>query len=538
MLLNEKAFDRYKKDFIRFFSTYIKRERLNKKILEHKNYCLKNMDSNTSKLGDKHVNEIEKYWDKVSFAYKMDPVWHQMYTGKTGIYSPKYISNSLHYYFTEYKLINFDYLRAFTDKNYLGFLFSDIKQPKTIIKCINGIFYNELFQKITRSQAVEAILKNINYGIVIKPSISSWGGRNILFLKGSKSVDEIEKVFKDYGKNFIVQGVLKQHEKLAAIHSESVNTIRIITILLNGEVNVLSACLRMGVGKSQVDNFSQGGIGCGIKADGQLRNIGYDRYGNKVCKHPDGFQFEECVVPNYDKVVDTVKKAALRVPMFGVASWDFAVDEDGIPVLIEYNVGGGGIDIHQFNNGPLYGDKTDEIIDYVFKNYHFEDAVLQYNYNVFKDHVTIKNGSREMKYIWIKDKHHNIAVTRIGEHAFENGLVKGIRLSQNLTHIDYCAFYNCKNLSSISLPKGLLIIGRSSFNGCESLKKLVLPQSVKSIGVYAFKNIKDLIITIPAGVQDIAENAFEGCINLKIYGEKGSFAESYALEKGYQFYCI
>lgn len=528
----------YQKDFIRFFNTRLKNNALREKILMQRNYCLKNMDENAPSLSDVYIKQVKEYWKKLSFAYDMDPVWHKMYTAKTGYYSWKYISNSLHYYFTEYKLVNFAYLRGFTDKNYLGLLFSDIKQPKTIVRCVNGMFYDEYFKNITLSYAIETVLNNIDLGVVVKPSVSSWGGRNISFLKGTRTSSEIKKVFNDYGKNFIVQGVLKQHEKLAAIHSESVNTIRIITILLNGEVNVLSACLRMGVGKSQVDNFSQGGVGCGIKADGRLKNKGYDRWGNKVDKHPDGFQFEDCVVPNYDLVVETVKKAALKVPMFGVASWDFAVDEEGVPILIEYNVGQGGIDIHQFNNGPLYGEKTDEIIDYVFKNYHFEDTTIQYNYNVFNDHVTIKNGSKEMKYIYIYSEHHNLPVTRIGEHAFENGLVKWIRLPKELKHIDYCAFYNCKKLSSISLPKGLLSVGRSAFNGCESLSKIKLPNTVKSIGVYAFRNIPDIKITIPKSVESIADNTFDGCKNVVICGEKGSFAYEFAVEKGFKFKSI
>ena len=51
----------------------------------------------------------------------------------------------------------------------------------------------------------------------------------------------------------------------------------------------------------------------------------------------------------------------MHVPMFGVASWDIAIDADGEPVLIEYNVGGAGIDIHQYNNGPLYGKYRERI---------------------------------------------------------------------------------------------------------------------------------------------------------------------------------
>lgn len=527
----------FENDFIRFFSTREKIRSLKAKEEMQKNYCRKSIDKKKSALTDQQVLEIEERWKKISFAYQMDPVWHQLYTSKTGKFSKDYIPNELHYYFTEYQLINFNYLRAFTDKNYLALLFSDIKQPKTVIRCIQGFFYMGDYTPISIDEAVSLVRENIGVdkGVVVKPSISSWGGRNISFYNGDMGVEEVRQIFSSYGKNFIVQNVLEQHKDLAAIHSDSVNTVRIITILIEGEVVLLSACLRMGVGKSQVDNFSQGGVGCGIDTEGRLRSIGYDRHGNMVKQHPNGFHFEDCIVPNFNEVVKQVKKAALRVPQFGVASWDFAVDKTGAPILIEYNVGGGSIDIHQYNNGPLYGDKTDKIIDYVFKDYHYEDATIQYNYYVYNDHVTISNGSKDMSVVWIKKEHHGLPVTRIGRRAFENSRLKLAILPKSVLHIDYCAFYNCKNLIYIRLPKGLRTIGRSSFNGCTNLKSVKLPHGMNSIGIYSFKNTGNIEIHIPATVQSIADNAFEGCQKVVIHGVKNSFAEEYAKVHNYCF---
>lgn len=525
----------YEADLIRFFTTKNKVNIKIKNIDMQDKYYTELINKDANNLNNDQMLRIHKKWDKIAFAYKINPIWQKLYTCKTGKFSENYIPNPLHYYFTEYKLINFEYLRAFTDKNYLALLFNDIKQPSTVIRCIQGIFYQDDYATISIEEAVSFIKAEAVNGIVIKPTISSWGGRNIAFFKEKLSEERIKQVISNYGKNFIVQRILKQHKDLSAIHSNSVNTIRIITLLMNGEVCVLSACLRMGVGNNQVDNFSQGGIGCGINKDGRLNKVGYDRNGNRVEKHPNGFNFEDCVVPNFRKVVSEVKKAALRVPQFGVASWDFVVDEEGEPVLIEYNVGRGGIDIHQYNNGPLYGDKTDQIIDYVFNNYHFEDTTLQYNYLVFRDHITISNASKDMKIIWIKNTHHCLPVTRIGDRAFENAKVKYIILPKGLLHIDYCAFYNCKELSYIKFPKGLLTIGRSAFNGCEKLKNIKLPDSVSSIGRYAFKGIKDIEIYIPSTVNSIDDNAFYDCKNVKIYGSKGSYVEKYAKERKYKF---
>jgi len=388
-----------KEDLRRFISTRVRLHKKRSVIKQHLDkYCLQLLD-NTTPLSKAQMEEVHRRWEKFAFAHPVSPYWHQLYTNKTGVFDADYISDELQFYFIENKLINYDYIRGFTDKNYLQLLFPDINQPSTVIRCIQGLFYDASYTPVTLQEAIQLIQNHLHDGIVIKPSINSWAGRNISFHKGSLSSSEIAQILSDSGKNYIVQGIIRQHAALAAIHPESVNTIRMITMLLDGEVTVLSACLRMGVGSSQVDNFSQGGIACGIQENGCLRSIGHDRLGNTVPHHPSGFHFETCTIPNYHRVLSVVKRAALRVPQFGIASWDFAMDESGEPVLIEYNVGKGGIDLHQYANGPLYGEKTDRVLDYVFKDYCYENSTLSYNYNVFSDHITIKTGSKHRKHI-------------------------------------------------------------------------------------------------------------------------------------------
>lgn len=524
----------FEKDLIRFFSTREKIQKRKASIASHLSYCNRISGENAVELTEEQKKEVRDYWRKIAFAYSLNTEWHKLYINKTGVFNKEFIPKDLHYFFVEYWMIQFDYLRGFTDKNYLDLLFSEIKQPPAVIRCIQGLYYDSKYKPISLEQACMLMCENMPDGVVIKPSVHSWGGKGISFFKQTMDAAYVQQILSEYGKNFIVQKVISQHPALAAIHSESINTMRIITILLDGEVTILSACLRMGVGDSQVDNLSQGGISCGIREDGRLRNIGYDLSGNQVLHHPDGFRFEDCIIPNYDAVIDAIKFAAMRVPQFGIVSWDFALDETGTPVLIEYNVAKGDIDIHQFNNGPLYGDKTEKIIDHVFKNYCYEDTTLQYNYNVFCDHVTVKNGSKQMPWIRIKGTHHELPVTRIGQKAFEAARLKTIRIPEGVTHIDYCAFYNCPNLRKIILPEGLKVIGRSAFNSCTNLKKVRLPKSVNTIGALAFKGIKNLKIRIPAETVEIADDAFEGCSSVHIYCKENSFAHKYALQHGFK----
>ena len=48
-------------------------------------------------------------------------------------------------------------------------------------------------------------------------------------------------------------------------------------------------------------------------------------------------------------------------------SWDFAVDKDGDPILIEANFTFGEIDFHQLCNGPILGEMTENILSAVLK---------------------------------------------------------------------------------------------------------------------------------------------------------------------------
>ena len=139
-----------------------------------------------------------------------------------------------------------------------------------------------------------------------------------------------------------------------------------MSLIMNGKVNILSTVLRMGVNGNKVDNASAGGITCGVLENGQLKDVGYSADGIKYDKHPQGYIFSNCVIPNYEKAIHMVKICHERMGHFRLVSWDIAIDEDGEPVLIEANLRNGECDFHQYNNGPLFGELTEQVLDEVF----------------------------------------------------------------------------------------------------------------------------------------------------------------------------
>lgn len=82
--------------------------------------------------------------------------------------------------------------------------------------------------------------------------------------------------------------------------------------------------------------------------------------------------------------------------------------------------------------------------------------------------------------------------------------------------IYYGAFYNCRNLSSITIPDGLTQIGEYAFYNCAGLQSILLPETLTELGDYAFAycaSLKD--ITVPDGVECVTEGMFTACASLE-----------------------
>lgn len=316
--------------------------------------------SHKVELSKEQEQQIQDYWQGL-VGYKIPTDWHRYFYARTGLFSVKYIPTSLYRLELTGRLNQLPWCVPFSDKNLNDILLPTMKQPHTYLKNRNGYFYVE-------NKAVsldEAVSKCGNVGgVIIKPTLSSHGsGVKKLYIqngivddKGTKLKDLLVK----YGKDFLIQDLVKQHPAMNALNPDSINTIRIVTYRKGMDVFVLYAAIRIGRKGQTIDNESAGGISTKINTDGTLCKWAYGAPGqDKIELTDSGIKLEGYQVPSFEKAVDVVKEQHLNLPFQDLVGWDICIDADGEPVMLEWNTTP---ELSQSAVGPAFGDYTEMVI--------------------------------------------------------------------------------------------------------------------------------------------------------------------------------
>ena len=107
-------------------------------------------------------------------------------------------------------------------------------------------------------------------------------------------------------------------------------------------------------------------------------------------------------------------------------------------------------------------------------------------------------------------------VAGIGDYAFDGcSDLASLTISDTVAKIGQGAFYGCASLDGITIPNSVTSIGAGAFTDCTSLSSLAIPNSVTAIASQVFSGCTNLgKITIPNRVTSIGTYAFQNCSSL------------------------
>ncbi len=132
----------------------------------------------------------------------------------------------------------------------------------------------------------------------------------------------------------LVEEVIKQHKAMAEFYPDSINTVRVFTILKDDKFDAFAAFVRFGVG-GIADNISAGGIGCGVdEKTGVIITPAVGNDGVLYDKHPiTGKAFVGFQIPYWDSILETTEKALRKVEGVNYVGWDIAIMKDRIAIV-------------------------------------------------------------------------------------------------------------------------------------------------------------------------------------------------------------
>lgn len=263
--------------------------------------------------------------------------------------------------------------------------YCDILNSKSITDLLNDKYkcykkYAEFFKREVlgcyadgdKDAFIEFISKHALF--IFKPVDGNCGhGVKIISLEKSDASDFFDKRITDGP--FVVEELICQGAEMAALHPQSINSLRVSTFVLKGKVHINAITLRMGLGESVVDNAGSGGIYASVDPEyGFVQTDARDYKGQHFNIHPDtGVQIVGYKLPEWGKALSLIHKIATCQEGTVLIAWDIAYSDKGW-LMVEGNAVGSW-DILQSNK--QIGKKA-ELFSYM-DNFFETDELLKGN---------------------------------------------------------------------------------------------------------------------------------------------------------------
>jgi hypothetical protein len=182
-------------------------------------------------------------------------------------------------------------------------------------------------------------LNNRSGKLVVKGSKGQVGAE--VKVLDSNKFDDVESLISymnDHDFDLVEEFVI-QHPDLMKLSSSGLNTIRVITQLINNEVIILGARLRITI-NSTVDNMAAGNPAAPIDVRTGIVSgnaVFSDISKPEISLHPiTGVTIAGFKIPYWNEIIAMIERAAIQISDNRSVGWDVAVTEEG-PQLIEGN---------------------------------------------------------------------------------------------------------------------------------------------------------------------------------------------------------
>lgn len=321
----------------------------------------------------------KKKWERI-FTEPINTGWLKWYIGVSGIESENFIPENVFYGIVEPIINNSRFTVSYSDKNFYDLVYPKGIFPECIIRNIDSFYYDSDYKPLDIKDD-NTLLKALsgNDRVFVKPATEAGGGREVdqFSLKDGKLVNRsgleltlklLERVYKQ---SFIIQKPLTQHAFAAYFNSTSLNTIRVLTYRspVTNSINILQSVFRVGAKDQFLDNSRAGGYSIGMNSKGKLNKFALKKDGSKFEKVNDiSLADNDFTIPFFDQVIATARLIAEKNIHHRMLALDMTIDEENNIRCIEINNRSNEINFHQLNNGPLFGEFTDEVIAYCEKH--------------------------------------------------------------------------------------------------------------------------------------------------------------------------
>lgn len=329
----------------------------------------------------------KKSWSKIKFSFEQKKEiqsvynkytnlkWHRLYQAYSGVFHEDYFPEVLFSTRLAPMFCPKNLITALQDKSMLDILYGGIpnlKLPKTVVVNCSGIYYDGKRNVINREMAISYVehwSKSADF--VIKPLNASPKEKKLNICKADLGLsnDKIAVIFDKYQENFIIQERIINFNEQELFQKDSINTLQVMTYILDGRLYHTPILLGFGKkykeAKDENENSQADKLFIYVKDDGVLNNEAVSESGKRYTVQPgSNLLYKDGVLPNINKLIEHAYACHKRTPHIRFITWEFTIDQNSNPVLLDTFMCGQTVWLIQAVSGEaVFGNNTKRILE-------------------------------------------------------------------------------------------------------------------------------------------------------------------------------